>query len=114
LLPKDEIDPSSLIAALERCESEVRGSVPQSRRRHRTLVRIDRVQGDLVDAFVPAWNPNQAIRFPVSIIPVGHRANLRADNRFFAMVNTDATTADDLFFENFSPAPEVGPEDDIF
>jgi CheY-like chemotaxis protein len=114
LLPKDEIDPSSLVAALERCEAEVRGIVPLSRRPHRTLVRIDDVKGELVDAFVPSWNPNQAIRFPRSIIPDKLRANLKPDDRFFAMVNTDAPTADDLFFENFTSAPKVGPEDDIF
>jgi len=114
LLPKDEIDPESLLDSLKKCKSELEGTIPTSRRPHRTLVRIDESEGDLVIAFVPAWNPNQAVRLPISIIPTQYRSTLKRDDRFFAYVNTDAEKADDLFFQKFEPAPLVGPEDDIF
>lgn len=114
LLPKDEVGSDSLITALIKCRSELEGMVPQSRRSHRTLVRIDEVSSELVVAFVPGWNPDEAVRFPLSIMPTEFRSNLKADDRFFAHVNTDAEKADDLFFQKFEPAPSVGPEDDIF
>jgi hypothetical protein len=114
LLPKDEVGPESLINSLIRCRSELGGAIPQSRRPRRTLVRIDEVSGGLVVAFVPGWNPDEAVRFPVSIIPTEYQSNLKGDDRFFAHVNTDAEKADDLFFQKFEPAPPVGPEDDIF
>lgn len=76
--------------------------------------RIDDVSQDLVVAFVPAWNPNEAVRFPRSIIPDHFRSTLKPDDRFFASVNTDAEKADDLFFGNFEAAAAVGSEHDIF
>lgn len=116
LLSKDDLDPDSLIAGLLKCRSELTGAVPLSRRPRRTLVRIDEVDQErgIVDAFIPAWNPNQAVRFPLSVIPVQYRQGLKPDDRFFAQVNTDAGNSEELFFRAFEPAPEVNPEDDIF
>jgi len=114
LLSKDEVDSESLVVALAKCKSELDGAVPTSRRPRRTLVRIDEVSQDLAVAFVPAWNPNEAIRFPRLIIPDRYQSTLKSDDRFFASVNVDAEKADDLFFDNFEPAPTVTSEDDIF
>lgn len=114
LLPKEEIDSASLMQALGQCLSEMRGDIPASRRPHRSLVRIDSVRGELVDAFIPAWNPSEAIRFPISLIPYPLRASVQPNRRFFAQVNIGAETGDELFLQQFEPAPEVGPRDDIF
>jgi CheY-like chemotaxis protein len=114
LLPKEELDSASLMQALGTCLSEMLGKIPASRRPHRALVRIDSVRDNLVDAFIPAWNPAEAIRFPISLIPVDLRSSVRPNQRFFAQVNTSAEAGDDLFLQEFEPAPEVGPKDDIF
>jgi len=116
LLSKDDLDPEALIAGLTKCKSEMAGTIPPSRRSRRTLVRIDEFdkERDIVDAFIPAWNPNQAVRFPLSIIPESHRTNLKRDDRFFAKVNTDAASAEELFFRDFEPAPKVDTNDEIF
>jgi CheY-like chemotaxis protein len=114
LLSKDEVDSESLLVALGQCKAELDGNVPTSRRPQRTLVRIDDVTQDLAVAFVPGWNPNEAVRFPRSVVPEPYRSALQPDDRFFTNVNIDAEKADDLFFENFEPAPTVSPEDDIF
>jgi hypothetical protein len=114
LLSKDEVDSDSLVVALGRCKSELEGAIPIWRRPRRTLVRIDEVNQDLVVAFVPGWNPNEAVRFPRALIPNPLQSTLRPDDRFFASVNTDAEKADDLFFENFEAAPAVDSEDGIF
>ena len=114
LLSKDEVDSESLVAALWQCKSELEGVIPTSRRARRTLVRIDDVEQDLVVAFVPAWNPNEAVRFPRSIIPEPYHSALKPDDRFFASVNIDAEKADDLFFDNFEAAPSISSDDEIF
>jgi len=116
LLAKDDLDPDSLIAGLIKCRSELTGAVPLSRRARRTLIRIDEVAQErgIVDAFIPAWNPNQAVRFPLAIIPENLRLGLKPDDRFYAQVNTDAEIAEELFFREFEPAPKVEQKDDIF
>lgn len=116
LLSKDDVDPDSLFSALSRCKSELAGTVPLSRRPRRTLVRVDEVAKErgIVDVFIPAWNPNQAVRIPLSIIPVKYQHDVKADDRFYAQVNTDAENAEELFFRDFEAAPKVDEKDDIF
>jgi len=114
LLPKDDLDPDALISALNRCRLELAGTIAPSRRARRTLVRIDEIDGELIDAFIPAWNPNEAVRFPLSVIPEQYRSKLKQDDRFFARVNIDAESAGELFFLDFQLAPAVESKDDIF
>lgn len=115
LLSREEVSASNLERGIEDCISELAGKVLSTRKPHRTIVRItniDRESGeDVVDAFVPGWNPHKAVRFPASLIPGEIRDDaLKPGVRLFAHVNIGADKSDDLYFDKFELAPE--PDDD--
>jgi hypothetical protein len=107
------MDPKTIRAGLQNCVREIRGFVPSERKPHRALVRIDELDGNRVTAFVPQWNPLQAVYFLDSLIPEHLRNDLVAGRHFTAMVNIGAKDADELFFEDFVLAPEPDPNDGL-
>jgi hypothetical protein len=114
LLPTSEALPDCIAQGLEACEREViKHEIPIHRRPRRALVMIDEVVGNSsarqVIAFVPQWEPNEAVRFPESIVPVRLRSELKKGRFLIALVNTDAELNEDLFFENFELPPDEAP-----
>lgn len=115
LLSRDEADASSIAKGIEDCRLELCGDIPNSRKPHRTIVRITNIDEEsnerVLDAFVPGWNPHKAVRFPASLIPEEIRDDaLKPGVRLFAHVNIGADKSDDLYFDKFELAPE--PDDD--
>lgn len=115
LLSRDEADASSIAKGIEDCRLELCGDIPNSRKPHRTIVRITNIDEEsnerVVDAFVPGWNPHKAVRFPASLIPEEIRDDvLKPGVRLFAHVNIGADKSDDLYFDKFELAPD--PDDD--
>jgi len=95
----------------ETCVNEMNNIYLPERRPTRTIIIIASSfdsQDDLnrVNVFIPSWNPNEGVTFPVDIIPKELRPYLKADQCFFANVNTGAESQDELFFENFELAPD--------
>lgn len=110
LLSRDECRPETIKDALELCRREMSGEVVAGRRKHRTLVRIADTQKEgeeeVIDAILPAWNRQQAVRFPVSLVPSPLRPHLKKGAYFIAYVNLAATRQEDLFLEGFEkPRP---------
>ena len=115
LLARTEADPETLVESIEICREEITGNRPMHRKPWRSLVHIvakDTEAGeDVLDAIIPSWNPEEAIRFPASLL--GHlQRQLPAvssgdlDVRFFAQVNIGAESARDLFLSDFEIATE--------
>ena len=115
LLTRGEVGPDQLAAAIRVCTDEIGGRRLPERRTWRTLVRIvakDTEGGeDVVDAIIPGWRMNEAVRFPAELL--GHHRNAlpqgrsdRLEIRFFARVNIGAEEARDLYFEGFELARE--------
>lgn len=116
LLSRDECRAETIKDALELCRREMKGEIVAGRRKHRTLLRIADMQteGDekVLDAVLPAWNRQRAVRFPVDLIPARLRLHLKKGDYFIAYVNLAATRPEDLFFENFEatcPMDESAP-----
>ena len=105
LLNRDQADASSIAKGIEDCTSELRGNIPSTRKSYRTIVRITDIDEEsherVVDAFVPGWNPQKAVRFPASLVPEHLREKLKPNVRLFAHVNIGAEKSDDLYFEKF-------------
>ena len=62
---------------------------------------------DRVDAFLPSWNPNEGITFPIDIVPEEFWPYLKKDQCFLVNANTGAESQHELFFENFDLAPDL-------
>lgn len=119
LLARDEAGPDQLADAIRVCSDEISGVRLPNRKGWRTLVRVvaKDVEGgeDVLDAIIPGWRPDEAVRFPAELL--GHHRNAlpkgRSDRlglRFYANVNIGAEDAGDLFLEGFEPAIE--PQND--
>jgi hypothetical protein len=91
----------------------------------RTIVRIINIDGELIEAVIPGWNPHETIHFSTSLVPeeimdVLERDNysfardvLQQPNHLFAYVNTSAEEAEDLHLERFELAPEPNENDGL-
>ena len=115
LLARDELGPDQLADAIQACTDEIRGQMSPHRKAWRTLVRVvakDTEGGeDVLDAIIPGWRPDEAVRFPAELLgsykrelPEGRSDRLQL--RFFARVNIGAEDARDLYLEGFEPANE--------
>lgn len=108
LLRRDNANEETVCKALMDTVRELKGDVPQHRRSHRALIRVQEVIEDLtIDALIPQWNPNRAVRFPIDLVRDDLRQFVKAGARFIAEVNTGALSAVDLFFADFELAPDA-------
>jgi hypothetical protein len=110
VLSRDECRPETIKDALELCRREMSGEIVTGRRKHRTLVRIADMQNEadqeVIDGILPAWNRQQAVRFPITLVPMRLRHYLKKGAYLIAYVNLAATRPEDLFFEGFEkPLP---------
>ncbi len=115
LLARDDVGPDQLADAIKVCSEEIGGRRLPNRRGWRTLVRVvaQDVEGgeDVLDAIIPGWRPDEAVRFPAELLG-RHRNSLpeersnRLELRYFAMVNIGAEDAGELYLEGFEPAIE--------
>lgn len=111
-------DPETIRACFDTCGRELwQGEVPLTRRTLRTIVQIEERTFDsgieVVDAFVPGWNTEDRVRFPLNLIDPTMRSRAQPGQRFFAWVNTGAERDEDLFFSDFEITPDPDPNDGL-
>ena len=120
LIGRADLDPDHLLEGLNRCEDELGGFTAPERRARRTLVRVVDVTTEggqpVVDAILHAWNPDEAIRFPLRVIEDPGIAEtltipFNGDLRLFAEVNVGCQSESELFFQEFELAPDPDVED---
>ncbi|RKZ54095.1 MAG: hypothetical protein DRR16_00875 [Candidatus Parabeggiatoa sp. nov. 3] len=106
LIRSNQAEPESIIGGFEQCLNEFKNSYSSERKPWRTLVRIEEVHQDsektMVYAMVPAWNPRQVVKFPLSLFPMNLQASVEPEARFLAKVNIGATHYDELYFTDFN------------
>jgi CheY-like chemotaxis protein len=93
------------------CLSEFEQQYAPNRRSWRTILRIKEVDinqdlptQSMVYALVPAWNPHEVVRFPLSLIPEHLQPAINTDTYLFAKVNTGAEHYNELYFAEFEVA----------
>jgi len=110
LIERKYINPIEIVNGLEYCLSEINGKFSRFRKPYNTLVRIDSFHNedgkDIVDAIIPGWDYETAVRFPKSIIPEELHEHLSIGTRLFADVNIGAETNDQIYLKNFELAPD--------
>lgn len=116
LVERKAVDGDVILAGLQRASSELTVGPDPTRLPRRVLVRIEAVSSEdgepVADAIVPSWNPKDAVRFPLRLLPTelqGDPESLRG-TRLLAMVNIGALTREEIFLRDFEVAPEADPE----
>jgi len=95
-----------LTPAFHACEREVlHADLATSRRPRRAIVLVndilDQRRQKIVEAFVPQWNPHEAVGFPLELVPADLRPKVQPGTTLLASVNIDAESSADLFFGEF-------------
>ena len=115
LLPRQNLEPEDIVGGLQRCLEELNGAIAPDRRTRRTMVRVVDVSQEsgvqVVDAILHAWNPDEAVRFPLDLIEDQEIRDILLHNpkatlRLFAKVNIGCREDNGLFFKSFEIAPE--------
>lgn len=112
LLKRADLTLDNLFTSFIQCQSELIGNIASTRKPYRTLIRITNLTNadsiDVVDAFIPAWNPRISVRFPTALISdINITKQIMQHNfsatpiRLFAQVNIGAENAEDLFLDQF-------------
>jgi CheY-like chemotaxis protein len=115
LISRSHLGPDQILQGLRRCEAELSGHIAPERQQRRTLVRVVEVSTEagipVADAIVHTWDPDLAVRFPISVIEdpqirYSLKHNFSGVLRLFAKVNVGCQDASELFFKEFELAPE--------
>lgn len=105
-----EFDFSTLRHYLDLCVSELQGHIPESRIPYRVMVGVEHIEGmagdQYVDVSIDYWDRYQRIRMPIEVFPADLRDQIEPGTWLFAMVNVGAEFAHELYFRDFSLAPE--------
>lgn len=106
LIKSHKAEPQIILSGFEQCIKEFSGDYSSSRRRWRTLIRIEDVdlEKSIVYVVIPGWNPFDVVRLPLSLFPEEQREKVVPSARFFAKVNTGASHHEELYFEEFEIA----------
>ncbi len=114
VISRDECRAETIRDALELCRREINGEIVSARRKHRTLVRIADIQNEanelVIDAIVPAWNRQRAVRFPVALMSPDLQKEVRTGMYLIGYVNLAAGQPEDLFFAQFERAQPLDEE----
>ncbi len=117
LRPDIATNPAQIAQSLEDCFNELQGEFAPDRIACRTLIRVERSgpgrRLQYYDVIVPSWNADHSVRLKATQIPTQIRRGLDVGDYFIAKVNTGAHQAEDLFFEDFEPAPAPLTEEEL-
>lgn len=108
LIRPDELDPSTINHALEIIIGEFQGNQVASRRPWRTLARVESVEetnpnNPFAYIILPAWDPDEVIRLPLSTIPDNISRQLVEGKRLHVKANIGAERHEELYFEDWEP-----------
>lgn len=118
LLNRDETDATSIARGIEYCVNELRGQIANTRKPHRTLLRIVDIEQEagekVIDVIIPSWNPHRAVRLPATLLPKSiSKSHLKRGERLFAKTNIGAEKASELYFKDFEVATELDSDDGL-
>jgi CheY-like chemotaxis protein len=110
LIERGNINSTEITKGIEYCYSELNTGFSLSRKPYNTLVEIESMNYEdgesVIDAIIPSWDYDTAIRFPTAIIPETLHQSLEKDTLLFADVNIGAETYDKIYLKNFELAPD--------
>src|SRR5258708_24260902 len=84
-----------------------------SKRLYTSLIKVENIGEDSIEAVIINWHPDQTVRLPVASVPDNIKNKLERDVWLLAQVNVGATKAEDLFFRDIELAPEPRSNDGL-
>jgi hypothetical protein len=84
-----------------------------SKRLYTSLIKVEKIGEDNIEAVIINWDPHQKVRLPVALVPDSIKGKLHKDVWLLANVNVGARKAEELFFENIELAPEPRANDGL-
>lgn len=117
VLRRTEANSDRIRTGLEVCLRELAGDVSPQRKARRALIRVvasgQGADEPVVDCFIPQWNSDVAVRFPLSLVAPDLRPHVKPQARLLASVNIGATNSDELFLRDFELAPPIDEDDGL-
>lgn len=111
---RDASEPDLLRKAFADCLNEMRANLSGERTPYETLLRVTDIQklGDdeVADAIVYGWDASDAVRFPLALVPASVRQSMMIGTVLKVKTNFRTQEKGELYFTDFSIAPE--PDDD--
>lgn len=118
IIDRDQFAPEGILPLFEGCLMEFANNPPSERRAHRTLIHVAEIKDEgttsaKVIAFLPAWNSERAVSFPLDLVDAPVRSLVRKGGWLLAYVNIGASIEEDLFYLDFQIAPELDDNDGL-
>lgn len=117
LMRRVDINPVKIKEGIRRCKAEIDGYTPKDRKPYEALVHVDEVKNEsgekVLDVMVTNWDPNQAVRLPMSLAPSNLHEHIFSGVWLLASVNIGAERSEDLYFDNIRLAPDPDPHDEL-
>ena len=122
LLSRKETSSRYLKDGITTCLDEISGDVNPERLGMRSLIRVVERRrennDDIVNVIVPAWNQEESVRFPTSLLGefvtmLPESGEVQPRLYFIGTVNIGAESAGDLYFTAFELAPELRDDDGL-
>jgi CheY-like chemotaxis protein len=104
LLAPDDLDPDSLLTAIETCAGEIAGRFSPERRPYRALVRFVEPDPESPGRFfveLPSWQPSILVPIHLSDLPADVAAAAIPDYRCHAIVNLGSERYEDVYFDGW-------------
>jgi len=90
-----------------------RGFILLDSKKWQTLVRITKIENEMVEMIIPGWDPHTLVLLPISSFPEALHKALRVSQYLLVKANLNASTQELLSLTDFGLAPEPVPEDEL-
>lgn len=117
LMRRIDANPERIKEGIWQCKAEIDGYTPVNRKPYEALIHVDEVKNEsgekVLDVMVTNWDPNQAVRLPMSLAPMNLHKHISSGMWLLASVNIGAEKPEDLYFEDIRLAPEPDSHDGL-
>jgi hypothetical protein len=83
---------------LEVCIKELKGYIRSDRKLHKTLIRIDAIEGNFIYIIIHGWDTKEAVSVSKDELPEHIKGIIEVDKRLHVYTNIGCENVNDLYF----------------